>query len=119
MGTKELHKHEVLCFYLCSTYFSGAALEVQMDDLQHDFVNSLYRLSMTTGTGSDCGMNNGGIFLSLDGMTHEHCETPILNNPGDDFRPGYTDVYSGDYLGQCGNTDFPNGVFQFTVHHEG
>ena len=35
------------------------------------------------------------------------------------FFLGATDVFDGDQLGACLNTDFPDGIFQFRVKHHG
>jgi len=83
-------------------------------------VNSLYRVSLKTGTGDDCSMDLfGGAFVTIDGMKHEHCQTPELDHSGDDFEEGQTDTYVGEALGECAEIDFTNGIFQFTVHHSG
>eukprot|EP00091_Calanus_sinicus_P019598 TRINITY_DN4977_c0_g1_i4.p1 TRINITY_DN4977_c0_g1~~TRINITY_DN4977_c0_g1_i4.p1 ORF type:complete len:140 (-),score=21.69 TRINITY_DN4977_c0_g1_i4:60-479(-) len=83
-------------------------------------VNSLYAVTVGTGVGHNCGMDKSGyIVIELDGLHHEHCTTNRLDNPGDDFEEGDLDVYEGDQLGACLNTDFPDGIFQFRVKHHG
>jgi len=77
-------------------------------------------VTLMTGSGSDCGMDGSGkIHITVDGMNHEHCETPNFNNPGNDFEAGGIDIYTGDALGECMTTDFTKGLFQFTVQHSG
>jgi len=80
--------------------------------------DALYSVTIVTGEGSDCG-SNSDVFVHIDGTNHEHCQTNSLDNPGNDFTPGSTGVYYGDLLGACLTTDFPNGVYQYVVHHDG
>merc|ERR1711915_166261 len=80
--------------------------------------SSLFAVTVVTGVGSDCG-SNSDIYIHIDGMNHEHCQTNYLDNVGNDFTPGSTGVYQGELLGGCLTTDFPDGVFEFVVHHKG
>merc|ERR1719312_2346754 len=83
--------------------------------------NSLYKVSLHTGNwDKSCDMDeNGAAWIVVIGNDHTRCQTPHLNNPGDDYEKGHTDVYTGSLLGNCLNTDFSEGVFQFEVHHSG
>merc|ERR1719244_1654375 len=59
------------------------------------------------------------IYLTMDGMNHERCQTKPLDTPKDDYMVGATDVFDGALLGDCGTTDFSNGLFQFEVVFSG
>merc|ERR1711915_430111 len=83
----------------------GSALRVEFPDT--GVVNSVYSLTVSTGSGKDCGMDSGGIYLMVDGVNHEHCDSGKLDNPGDDLQPGGTDVYTGRIPGTLRNHKLP------------
>merc|ERR1711872_320497 len=83
------------------------------------YVNSVYKLETRTDYGDSCG-NNDNIYLVVSGNNHEHCGPVHLDNPNqDDFEQGQIDVFTGAQLGSCGNTDFKNGVFEYSLEHTG
>merc|ERR1719244_77011 len=59
------------------------------------------------------------IYLTMDGMNHERCQTKPLDTPKDDYMAGATDVFDGALLGDCGTADFSSGLFQFEGVYSG
>merc|ERR1711872_1144640 len=68
-----------------------------------------------------CDMQNADsfIYLTLDGNNHERCNTGKFTHPPGFFTPGALDAFHEDILGDCGSTNFPNGLFQFEIIHHG
>ena len=51
---------------------------------------------------------------NYDSDPRESCTTDYLNNPGDEFAPGQTDVWQGDHLMTCKENRFrPIGGLEF------
>lgn len=58
------------------------------------------------------------LLISITGPNGESCKTGGLDNPGNDFEKGETNVFTG--LGaQCHATQFKNGLTRASVEHSG
>lgn len=60
------------------------------------------------------------VYVSLFGPNGVSCKTPYLDNPGDDFKFGATDMYRNGKLGkECESTKFTNGITNILFEHSG
>jgi len=70
-----------------------------------------------------CDMDYDGdsfVYLTLDGNRHERCQTEQFNYENEiNFRLGRADVFDTTSLGDCGDVDFEEGLFQFNVIYHG
>merc|ERR1712243_456281 len=79
-------------------------------------------LIKTDDSEASCNMGSSGsfVYLTLDGNRHERCQTEQFNrNNGIYFRRGGYDVFDTTSLGDCGDVDFEEGLFQFNVIYHG